>query len=96
MLLGLSLVFATLPVGLLAAPFNSSLQYTPSLAIRAEPSITPDVYTAQQVEQFQEGHKDAIMLASTVVSWPDTPDWFDPIFTKYFNIEDRQTVIGKC
>lgn len=38
---------------------------------------------------------DAIKLASTVVTLSADAGRFDPIFEKYFNIGDKQVVIGK-
>jgi hypothetical protein len=34
-------------------------------------------------------------MASTAVTWSKDPEKFDPIFKKYFNIEDRKGVVGK-
>lgn len=86
------LVFVALAIATLAAPLNNSS----SLDKRAQPVITPGVYTTQQGQQLVQAHRDAINMASMVVTASNHPAWFDSIFRKYFDINDKSTIVGKC
>jgi hypothetical protein len=95
MLLRLIIFLVAMATDILASPLNMTASQ--SLHKRAR-SPEPDVdlsYTKQQVLQIHQAHKDAIILASKVVSSSAHPDVFDPIFKNYFNIADRAGVLGK-
>lgn len=94
MLLRYTMIFMTIVIYTIASPLMSNL--TQSFNKRAMPPIKPGVYTAQQVEQIEQGHLDAIRLASAAVSFSKDPARFDPIFEKYFGINDKETVISRC
>jgi hypothetical protein len=58
--------------------------------------IKENTYNAQQIEQFQEGHSDALMMCNMVVREATrNPNRFDRIFREYFPTSDRQLVIGE-
>jgi hypothetical protein len=84
------LIVATLAAGAFAAPVKPTS--VRSLHKRANPTIGPG-FTPQETTQLNDAFRDALQLASYVVSTPASN--VDPIFTKYFNMGDRQTVIGK-
>lgn len=94
---------AALILGTMAAPRNNTWSRRRALAKRAVPSFEPGAYSAEHMQQIDDGHWDAIMMAATVVEYADDrpppddedPYWFDDIFKKYFNIDDMPTVIGK-
>lgn len=101
-MLSKAFVGIALVLGTLAAPRNSTFSSRQALAKRAVPSFESGAYSPEHMEQIDDGHWDAIMMASTVVDYTDnrpppdgTPYWFDEIFKKYFNIDDMPTVIGK-
>ena len=90
------MALAALAITTLATPVN--ITYFPqsqTLSKRATPRFEKVDYTNQQIIQIKQGHTDAIKMASTAVTWSKTPDDFDPIFKKYFNIKDRTAVVGK-
>lgn len=90
------MALAALAITTLATPVNiTSFPQSRILSKRATPGIKKGDYTKQHIIQIKQGHADAIKMASTVVSWSKTPDSFDPIFKKYFNIQDRDAVVGK-
>jgi hypothetical protein len=84
------LIIATLAAGAFAAPVRPTS--VRSLDKRANPTIGPG-FTPQETTQLNDAFRDALQLASYVVSTPASN--VDPILTKYFNMGDRQTVIGK-
>lgn len=86
---------AALAMYTLAHPINSTSTQSHPWDERAVPSITPAVYSPMRWEQLEQAHLDAIKLASTVVTLSADAGRFDPIFEKYFNIGDKQVVIGK-
>jgi hypothetical protein len=94
MLPGRILAFAAFVIGTLAAPLNSSLSEFHFLDKRAQPVIPPGLYTKQQEEQLIRAHQEAIKLASRVLSGSRQKP-FDRVFNKYFDINDKQTVLGK-
>ena len=72
--------------------------HTPNtLRTNKETKESENTYTAQQIEKFQAGHNDALMMCRTVIeeATKSTPDRFDRIFREYFPFSDRQLVIGK-
>jgi hypothetical protein len=85
MLPGRILAFAAFVIGTLAAPLNSSLSEFHFLDKRAQPVIPPGLYTKQQEEQ----------LALRVGTASETPKTFDPLFNKYFEMNDKQTILRK-
>ena len=90
------MVLAALAITTLATPVNiTSFPQSQVLSKRATPRFKRGDYTNQQIIQIKQGHADAIKMASTVVSWSTSPELFDPIFKKYFNILDRDAVVGK-
>lgn len=95
MFLSYMMVFTTIIVYTTAVPLQLNSTHPWSLDKRATPSVAPGAYTAQEVEQLERAYKDAIQLASTVVSFSSNPARFDPIFTKYFALNDKETVLGK-
>jgi hypothetical protein len=87
---------AAFAIGTLAAPLNNgSLSESHFLDKRAQPVIPPGLYTKQQEQQLVKAHSDAMVLASSVLSGSKYPEQFDPLFNKYFDIKDKQTVLGK-
>jgi len=89
-------VLAALAITTLAAPVNiNSSPPSRLLSKRATPEFHEGDYTDQQITQIKQGHTEAIKMSSTVVSWSKSPELFDPIFRKYFNIMDRGAVVGK-
>jgi hypothetical protein len=91
------MILACLAIPTVATPVNiTSIHQSQILRKRATPGFKKDDYTKQQITQIKQGHADAIKMASTVVSWSTSPDIFDPIFKKYFNILDRDAVVGKA
>lgn len=95
MLLGSITVTAVLAVATLATPLRIDSSSLRVLDKRATPDVKQGDYTDQQVNQIKKAHSDAIKMASTVVHWSKHPETFDPIFTKYFDIADRDPVVGK-
>ena len=95
MLLTTILAVAASVVCTLATPLNITSMQPLVMDKRAAPSVKKNHYTEQQVQQIQEGHLDAIKLASMVVSQSKTPETFDPIFQTYFQLSDREAVIGR-
>lgn len=95
MYLGSITAIAALVVGALATPLLIDSSRDRVLDKRATPDVKQGDYTDQQVNQIKKAHSDAIKMASTVVSWSKHPDTFDPIFKKYFDIADRDPVVGK-
>jgi hypothetical protein len=96
MLLKLIIFLVAMATGILASPLNATTSQ--SLHKRLGRLPGPDIeysYTKQQFDQIKHAHKDAILLASKVVSLSANPDVFDPIFKKYFNIAERTGVISK-
>jgi hypothetical protein len=96
MLLKLIIFLVAMATGILASPLNATTFQSLHKRLGRRPG--PDVelsYTKQQTDQIKYAHKDAILLASKVVSSAAHPDVFDPIFKKYFNIADRTGVISK-
>jgi hypothetical protein len=90
------MVLAALAITTLATPVNiTSFPQSQVLSKRATPRFKRGDYTNQQIIQIKQGHDDAIKMASTAVTWSKDPEKFDPIFKKYFNIEDRKGVVGK-
>ena len=55
--------------------------------------ITEVCYTAQQTVQILDGIRDSFLLASYAISKSD--QLVDPIFAKYFDVDDRSVVMGK-
>jgi hypothetical protein len=95
MLPGRMLAFAAFAIGTLAAPLNNgSLSEPHFLDNRAQPVIPPGLYTKQQEEQLVRAHGEAIKLALRVITASEMPN-FDPLFNKYFDIGDKQTVLGE-
>jgi hypothetical protein len=84
------LIVAALAASAFAAPFQPTLAR--SLHKRANPIIGPG-FTLQERTQLEDAFHDAMEMASYVVS--THASLLDPIFTKYFNNNDRKTVIGK-
>lgn len=95
MRLGCITAIAALVVGTLATPLHIASSHDRVHDKRATPDVKQGDYTDQQVNQIKKAHSDAIKMASTVVSWSKHPDTFDPIFKKYFDIADRDPVVGK-
>lgn len=95
MLLMTLLVVTVSVVCTLATPLNITSMQPLVLNKRAAPSVKKNDYTEQQIQQIKEGHLDAIKLASMVVSQSSNPDTFDPIFQNYFQLSDREAVIGR-
>ena len=89
------LVVAASVVCVLATPINSTSIQTRSLDKRGTPSVKENDYTKQQIEQIKEGHLDAIKKASMVVSQSEHRETFDPIFQHYFQLSNRDAVIGR-
>lgn len=90
------MVLLALAIATLATPVNiTSFPQAQTLSKRATPDFKKGDYTKQQIIQIKQGHADAIKMASTVLSWSTSPNIFDPIFKKYFNIDDRDAVVGK-
>jgi len=90
------MALAALVITTLATPVNiTSLPQSQILSKRATPGFKRGDYTQQQITQIKQGHADAIKMASTAVTWSKDPGNFDPIFKKYFNIQDRDAVVGK-
>jgi hypothetical protein len=55
-----------------------------------------NTFSAQEIEQFQEGHNDALMMCSTVIEKATkNPKRFDRIFREYFPFNERQLIIGE-
>jgi hypothetical protein len=81
------LTMATLMAGAVAAPVKSIP--TRSLHKRSTPTIG-DGFTAQETKQIFDAHRDAMQLASYVVSYNT-----DDIMNKYFDSGDHQTVVGQ-
>lgn len=87
---------AALAITTLTTPVNIiSLPQSQSLSKRATPDFKKGDYTKQQIAHIKQGHADAIKMASTAVIWSKSSERFDPIFKKYFNIQDRNAVVGK-
>lgn len=85
-----------LAVGTLATPVNiTSISKSQDLSKRATPGFKKGDYSPQQIVQIKQDHADAIKMASTVVRWSTSPEVFDPVFKKCFNIQDRDAVVGK-
>lgn len=61
------------------------------------PKIDVDnTYTAEQMDQFLEGHVDALQLCRVVIKQSTkNPTGFDKIFREYFAPKDRELVISK-
>jgi hypothetical protein len=81
------LTMAVLVAGAVAAPVKSIP--TRSLSKRSTPTIG-EGFTAQETKQIFDAHRDAMQLASYVVSHNN-----DDMINKYFDSDDRQTVIGQ-
>ena len=87
---------AAFAITTLATPVNiTSFPQSQILSKRATPDFKKGDYTKQQIAHIKQGHADAIKMASTAVTWSESSGSFDPIFKKYFNIQDRDAVIGK-
>jgi hypothetical protein len=96
MLLKLIIFLVAMATGILASPLNVTASQSLHKRLGRQPGPTYEVsLTNQQALQIHQAHKDAIILASKVVSSSAHPDVFDPIFKKYFNIADRTSVISK-
>jgi len=55
-----------------------------------------NTYTAQRMDQFREGHMDALMMCRKVIEASTyQTDTFDRIFSHYFSSVDRQLVLGQ-
>lgn len=90
------MALVALAIATLATPVNiTSFPQSQILSKRATPGFKKGDYTKQQFIQIKQGHEDAIKMASTAVTWSKSPEDFDPIFKKYFNIKDRAAVVGK-
>lgn len=90
------MVLTALAITTLATPVNiTSFPQSQILSKRATPRFKRGDCTNQQIIQIKQGHDDAIKMASTAVTWSKDLEKFDPIFKKYFNIEDRKGVVGK-
>lgn len=77
-------------------PHDSDVNTPNTLRKNLETGESENTYTAQQIEQFQAGHNDALWLCKTVIEEAtNKPDRFDKIFRQYFPFSDRQLVIGK-
>jgi uncharacterized protein (UPF0333 family) len=81
------LTMAVLVAGAVAAPVKSIP--TRSLSKRSTPTIG-EGFTAQETKQIFDAHRDAMQLASYVVTHKS-----DDIMKKYFDSDDHQTVIGQ-
>lgn len=70
--------------------------HTPN-TMREFKGVQENTYTTQQMEQFQQGHNDALMMCNIVIQEANAnpPDRFDRIFREYFEFSDRQLVIGQ-
>lgn len=89
------MVFMAIIVYARSLPVNSTW---PSLAApkgRYLPRIRPGVYTSDHIEQIEQAHLDAIMLASNVVASKNWPNSFAQIFRSYFSISDAVGVLGE-
>jgi hypothetical protein len=97
MLLKLIIFLVAMATGILASPLNMTVSQSlhKRLNRRPGPDVELAAYTKVQIDQIKHAHKDAVLLASKVVSSSATPDVFDPIFKKYFNIADRDGVLSK-
>jgi len=82
-----------LAITALALPLDENTGLaTNGLQKRANPSIGPG-FSSRQVQQIEDGIKDAQELASYVVMTP--AQYVDPVMEKYFNKADFQTVRSK-
>lgn len=90
------MTLVALAIATLATPVDITfLPKRQILSKRATPDFKKGDYTKQQITQIKQGHADAIKMASTAVTWSKSSERFDPIFNKYFNIQDRDAVVGK-
>lgn len=54
-----------------------------------------NTYTVQQMDQFQQGHKEALMLCSKVIEASTRQAVrFNRIFGEYFPATDRELILG--
>jgi hypothetical protein len=70
--------------------------FTPNtLRINGETKKSENTYTAQQMDQYQQGHLEALFICKTVIDASTRQvDRFDRIFKEYFPMADRQLVLG--
>ena len=94
MLLTTILAITASVVCTLATPLNITSMQPLVLNKRATPSVEEGDYTQPEIKRIKEGHIDAIKLASIVVSQSKERATFDPIFQKYFQLSDREAVLG--
>ena len=70
--------------------------YTPTtLRTNKETGESENTYTTQQMDQFQQGHMEVLMICRTVIEASTREvDRFNRIFGEYFPAADRQLVLG--
>lgn len=95
MLLSYIVVFMTIVMYTSSAPLNTTWPTPGKPKARFLPKIAPGVYTSDQIEQIEQAHLDAIMLASNVVASTQWPNSFGQIFKPYFNMPDAVGVLGE-
>ena len=77
-------------------PHGYGVRTPNTLRTNKETKESENTYTTQQMEQFQAGHSDVLMVCETAVEEATkTPDRFNKIFRQYLPFSDRQLVIGK-
>lgn len=94
MLLTIILAVMASVVRTLATPLNITSMQPLVLNKRGTPSVKHGDYTEQQTEHIKQGHLDAVNMASMVISQSENADTFDPIFQNYFQLSDREAIIG--
>jgi hypothetical protein len=82
-----------LVAGTFAIPQQPSTTNTSSLAVNRSPIITSG-YSAQEREQIQQAHLDAVKLVRTAIG-SVAQDQYDRILVKYFDVKDHQLVWSK-
>ena len=70
--------------------------YTPNTqGTNQETRMPENTYTAQQMDQFQQGHMEALELCQNVIEASTCQaDRFNRIFGEYFPATDRELVLG--
>lgn len=59
--------------------------------------MDPSLYTPDKILQINQAHRNAIELATSVVTYSGAKhaNWYDRIFERYFILADKRAVAGK-
>lgn len=76
-------------------PHNYGVYTLTTLRTNKETGKSENTYTTQQMDQFQQGHMDVLMMCRTVIEASTREvDRFNKTFGEYFPPDDRQLVLG--